>query len=276
MMRGEAKYVPPALTAGFVAFALAIILSLADIRLALIPLCLFVLLCLAAPFFPSRGFFLQVFSRGHTGRPVVSLTFDDGPEPETTRELLQILKKESVRAVFYVIGEKAARHRELIVEILEHGHDIGNHSFTHDPFVMLRPARKLHDEIASTQALLSRFGVLPLTFRPPVGITNPKLAAILARQGLYCVTFACRAFDRGNKNIGNMAARILKKVKPDDIIMLHDVSAHGVTDTKAFLNEVELILSGLKVRGLHIVPLAELLNREVMLKTGKNHGLQYP
>lgn len=267
MKRGEVRtgYIPPAAVTGFVAIALAVMLSFFSVCLAVIPLSVFVLLCAAAPFFPYRGFFLLINSRGHTGRPAVSLTFDDGPDPGTTLPLLQLLDRHAAKAAFFVTGEKAAKYGDLISAILAHGHDIGNHSYSHDPFLMLRCSEKLYLEIESTQVLLKRFGISTAAFRPPVGITNPRLAKVLFQQGLYCVTFTCRANDFGNRYIKGLSNSILNKVKPDDIILLHDIQPKVGTDTESFLREIDLIMSGLKSKGLQIVPLAELLGRPVMV-----------
>jgi peptidoglycan/xylan/chitin deacetylase (PgdA/CDA1 family) len=255
---------------GFVAIALAVMLAFFSVRLVIIPLSVFVLCCVAAPFFPSRGFFLSVNSRGHTGRPTVSLTFDDGPDPETTRPLLQLLDRHAATAAFFVTGEKAAKYGDLISEILAHGHDIGNHSYSHDPLLMLRCSEKLYREIESTQVLLRRFGISPAAFRPPVGITNPRLAKVLLQQGLYCVTFSCRAFDGGNRYLQGLSDKILRKVQPDDIILLHDVRPKSIKDAGYFLHEVDLILSGLEKRALRVIPLAELLGRPVMVRIKSN------
>jgi len=259
-------YVSPAAVTGVVAIALAFMMSLFHVVLAIIPLAVFVSLCVAAPFFPSRGFFLPVVSRGHTGKPLVSLTFDDGPDPLTTRPLLQLLARHTAQATFFVTGERAAEYGDLISDILEHGHEIGNHSYSHDPFLMLRRSDTLYREIESTQTLLKGFGISPVAFRPPVGITNPKLANVLLQQGLACVTFTCRAVDCGNRCISGLSGKILKKAKPDDIILLHDVRPKGSIDTEGFLHEIDLILSGLKNKGLQVVPLAELLGRPVMVR----------
>ncbi|MGD1152855.1 MAG: polysaccharide deacetylase family protein [Syntrophales bacterium] len=260
------RYVSPASVTGFVAIALAFILVLFDVPFAVIPLYIFLFLCLVAPFFVSRGFFLPVLSRGHTGRSVVSLTFDDGPDTMTTRPLLQLLDRHAAKAAFFVIGEKAAKYGDLISEILAHGHDIGNHSYSHDPLLMLRCSEKLYREIESTQVLLRRFGISPAAFRPPVGITNPGLAHVLSQQNLYCVTFNCRAFDGGNRYLQGLSDKILRKVQPDDIILLHDVRPKSIKDAGYFLHEVDLILSGLEKRALRVIPLAELLGRPVMVR----------
>lgn len=261
----KAGYISPAAVTGFVALALASVLFLFHAALVfLLPLVVFVLLCAAAPFFPSRGFFLRVVSRGHTGNELVSLTFDDGPDPETTRPLLQLLKRHNIKAAFFVTGERAARYGDLISEILAHGHDIGNHSYHHDPFLMLRGTKTLYREIESAQTLLRHFGICPAAFRPPVGITNPRLANVLMQLNLYCVTFTCRAFDAGNRNVRGLSGRILKKVKPDDIILLHDIRPRGEVSADGFLQEVDVILAGLKSKGLRVIPLVELIEKPVM------------
>jgi len=264
----RAGYVSPAAATGFVAIASALLLSLFRLELAVIPLACFVFLCMAAPFVPSRGFFLPVFSRGRTGKAAVSLTFDDGPDPLTTRPLLQLLGRHAVRAAFFVTGERAAKYGGLISDILEQGHEVGNHSYRHDPFLMLSPSERLYREIESTQILLKRFGIVPIAFRPPVGVTSPKLADVLLQQGLLCVTFSCRAFDAGNRCIRGLSGRILKKVNPDDIILLHDINPKRGMDIDVWLHEIEMILFGLKNKGLEIVPLAELLGESVMIGIG--------
>ena len=260
-------YVSPAVIAGIISLIIAALLLLLHGSLVFtIPLAVFIILCVVAPFFPTRGFFLRVVSRGSTGKNFVSLTFDDGPDPETTRPLLKLLDRSSIKATFFVTGERAVFYGDLISEILVHGHDIGNHSYHHDPFLMLRSTKTLLREIESTHTTLTRFHISPAAFRPPVGITNPRLDNVLKQLGLYCVTFTCRAFDAGNRNVRGLSGRILNKVKPDDIILLHDIRPGRDITTEDFLREVESILAGLKRMGLQVVPLRELIGKPVMLR----------
>jgi len=269
----EAECISPAMFTGFFAIVSALIMALFHVTLAVIPLSIFLCLCAVAPFFPSTSFFLPVISRGHTKRSVVSITFDDGPDPMTTRPLLQLLERHAAKAAFFVTGERALKYGNLISEILERGHDVANHSYSHDPFLMLRRSEKLYQEIASTQILLKRFGISPVAFRPPVGITNPKLAHILTQQGMSCINFSCRAFDMGNRRIYGLSGKILKKVKPDDIILLHDVAPKRGMAADKWLQEIDLILSGLKNKGLQVAPLGELLGRRIMTMINNNRDL---
>jgi peptidoglycan/xylan/chitin deacetylase (PgdA/CDA1 family) len=265
--RKRKGYISPAVIAGIISLIIAALLLLFHGSLVFtIPLAVFIIVCVVAPFFPTSGFFLRVVSRGRTGKNFVSLTFDDGPDPETTQPLLKLLNGSDTHATFFVTGERAVLYGDLISEILAHGHDIGNHSYHHDPFLMLRSTKTLFREIASTHTTLTRFHISPVAFRPPVGITNPRLDNVLKQLGLYCVTFTCRAFDAGNRNVRGLSGRILNKVKPDDIILLHDIRPGRDITTEDFLREVESILAGLKRMGLQVVPLTELIGKPVMLR----------
>lgn len=256
--------ISPAMITGLAAFILAPVLSVFQIQWAAIPLTLFVAVSLGASLCPTLSFFLPVVCRGKTGLPVVALTFDDGPDPQTTLPLLKLLDRYDVKAAFFVTGENVLRHGEVLSRILEGGHDIGNHSCHHDPLLMLRSSATLAREIESMQALLKRFGIAPVAFRPPVGVTNPKLGRILRKTGMYCLTFSCRAGDFGNRRLGGLSRRILGKVKADDIILLHDVLPGEKKAAALWLQEVELILSGLRCRGLRVIPLADLVGRPIM------------
>jgi peptidoglycan/xylan/chitin deacetylase (PgdA/CDA1 family) len=261
---GVQKFLSPAFLAGITALLSSGLLLLIRPVLVVIPLGLFILLCLVAPFLPGIGFFLPVISRRETDCLVAALTFDDGPDPDVTPRLLELLRRHDVPATFFVAGEKAGRHPGLIREILSRGHAIGNHTYHHDPLLMLRSREKLREEIARTQELLSAFAIRPLAFRPPVGITNSRLPGVLRELGLCCVTFSCRAFDRGNRRVARLAEIILGKVRPGDIILLHDVRPKGREGIEKWLAETERIVSGLKERGYRLLSLEELIGRPVV------------
>jgi peptidoglycan-N-acetylglucosamine deacetylase len=249
---------------GLLAFSAAILLGAVDLRLATVPLTLFLMLCAVAPFLPRAGFFFPVVSRGTTGRSMVALTFDDGPDPVTTPLLLSLLAAYGMPATFFVTGRRATQHPQLIRQIVAHGHTVGNHSFHHNPYRMFWQMALLAREIADTQAALSRLGIRPLTFRPPVGITTPAMGKVLAVNGLYAVNFSCRACDRGNRRIGHLSEKILSKVRSDDIILMHDSDAGTPQRVRQWIREVEKVLAGLKGKELKVVPLAELTGNPVM------------
>jgi len=254
----------PAERYGLMAISAAILLAFWQVRLAILPLALFVLACWAAPFCPRFGFFLPIVSRGDTGKRAVALTFDDGPDPRSTPHLLKLLRHSGVQAAFFVTGKKAARHPELIRAILRDGHAVGNHTYSHDNLVMFRTVGTIVREIESTQDVLGGFGITALAFRPPVGITGPRLRPALIKTGRYLVNFSCRAFDCGNRRIKGLSGKILKCAVPGSIILLHDTPPSPLTLLNNWVNEIEMILSGLKDRGLAVLPLAEIIGRPVM------------
>jgi peptidoglycan/xylan/chitin deacetylase (PgdA/CDA1 family) len=265
MNRGPSfrKSFSPMHIAGFAAFFVSGGLLFVREDLAAWPLVLFLLLCFTAPFIPRVGLFLPIISRGERAGKMVTLTFDDGPDPDVTPRLLDLLERHRLTATFFVTGQNAEHHPELIREILRRGHVIGNHSYRHDPLLMFRSSARLADEIARTQTVLALFGIRPRLFRPPVGITNPRLPKVLEELRMACITFSCRAPDFGNRRIGGLAEAILRKVRPGAIVLLHDVSPPG-GGVEAWFGEVEKIIETLRARGYDIVPLSGLIGRAVM------------
>ncbi len=242
--------------------AAALLLFFLRPSLAALPLVLFLLLCAGAPFLPGLSFYLPVISRGQRGIKAVALTFDDGPCPASTPLVLDLLARYQLPATFFLVGEKAARFPELVAEIRDHGHSIGNHSWKHDYFLMLRSRKTLRDDIQKTQKIIKKSGVEPLVFRPPVGITSPRLGEVLAAEGLITVTYSCRAFDRGNRNIHHFADKILRRLQPGDIIMLHDLPTYRKTDSDEWIKELEHLFAAL-AKDYDTVPLAEIIQRPV-------------
>jgi peptidoglycan/xylan/chitin deacetylase (PgdA/CDA1 family) len=249
---------------GLIALLLAVLLLSFDSWLAAVPLAGFLLLCLAAPFFPGFGFYLPVISRGTSGKKAVAVTFDDGPDPLTTRPLLKLLLAHQVKATFFMTGKKAATHRELVKEIVRHGHSVGNHSYHHSYRMLFKTCPSIVKDMEATQKVLRNIGVRPLAFRPPGGITSPRLGPALSKTGLYLVNFSCRPLDGGNRRVTNLAGKILKRVRPDDIILLHDGKPPTERLIPQWLNEIERLLEGLTARGFVVLPLSELIGKSVM------------
>ena len=219
----------------------------------------------AAPYFPGWAFFLPITTHGPRSRPELALTFDDGPDPRTLSSLLALLAEEGALATFFVVGRRAAAHPEAVRAILSAGHEIGNHSDTHDVFLATRGKARVRDEILGCERALKEHGVRPLAYRPPVGITSPPLGEVLRSLGLFCVAFSCRPLDFGNRRLSGLARRVLRRVRPGDIVLLHDALPAG-TRVEEWLSEIRAILAGLKERGLRPVALSALLGERVMEK----------
>ena len=273
MKKGASTSLSIAEKTGIAAFVLAGVLSVFwGAVWSILPLAGFIGLCLAAPFATRFGFFLPVICRGSRKKAWVSLTFDDGPDRVTTPLILDILQSYRVPATFFVTGKNVRSHPDLIARILAQGHTIGNHTYSHDPLIMLKSSRQLKGEIVNTQKILGSHGIRALVFRPPVGITSPKLGPVLSELGMRSVNFSCRAMDKGNRRVSGMASKILDRVRPGDIILLHDLPPRSeMPDNQAihqFLTELECILDGLESKNLSVVPLSELIGQPVMDSVG--------
>ncbi len=266
----------PAHLAGAAALSAAALLALIDPRLSAIPLALFLFACFAAPFFPRRGFYLPVISGGDPSRRAVALTFDDGPDPATTPPLLDLLAKKGVTAAFFLAGARAEAHPDLAARVIEVGHEIGNHSYRHDPFLMLRGTGRIREEILRGREAIAQLGVLTFAFRPPVGITNPRLGRPLVEAGSHCVNFSRRALDAGNRRITGLAGRITGSVRSGDIILLHDTAPPGEFDLDLWLGEVDRAIDGIREKGLGIIPLSELTGRPVSVAIDRAEGVPAP
>jgi peptidoglycan-N-acetylglucosamine deacetylase len=256
----------PAQVAGVIILAAAAVSFFINPKMAIALALFYIVLCIAASFFPETNFLGPVVSRGNTGGNFVALTFDDGPAQPVTRQILDLLDRYSAPATFFVTGVNAGQYPEIIKEIIDRGHTVGNHSFHHYPFLMLKSSRVIYQEILTAQEILRKMGIQTLAFRPPVGIVNPKLAPLLQKLKMYCITFSCRAADRGNRRVKDLSRKIMKKVTADDIILLHDVPPHRREDQEILLKEIENLLSGLKARGLKVVPLSTLIGKKIMIE----------
>jgi len=248
---------------GIIALLAALFFFLVHPLLAVIPLVIFLLFCLTAPFFPRSCFYLPVISRGKGEESGVCLTFDDGPSPSSTPVLLELLDRYGLVATFFVVGEKAEKYPEIIASIVSGGHTIGNHSWKHDSFLMLRSKRKLAKDIHRTQEVLTASGIRTHVFRPPAAVTGPRLGRVLAGEVLTAVTYSCRAMDRGNRNIRNLAAKILDRLRSGDIILLHDLVPPEEDQFDHWQRELDLLFADLQ-ENHNVVSLNEIIQQPVM------------
>jgi peptidoglycan/xylan/chitin deacetylase (PgdA/CDA1 family) len=260
----SSKQIVPAKALGIGAIGLSLLAALFHPLAAVLPLLLFLILCFTAPLLPGFSFFLPIICRGPSEKQAVALTFDDGPNPLSTPQLLDLLAGHRVTATFFVNGHRAKRFPDLIRRMVSRGHTIGNHTYSHDNLIMLKGAPSLKREIEKTQHVLHDLGVYPLAFRPPVGVTSPKLGPVLEQVGMYAVNFSRRAGDRGNRRIHDLSDRILGKLRAGDIIMLHDIPPRNGGTREEWLKEVDGTITGIRKKNLEIIPLADLIGRPVM------------
>ncbi len=159
------------------------------------------------------------------------LTIDDGPHPEHTPAILDILDRHQLKAIFFLIGERAARHPELVREIVARGHEIANHTQTHPAafFWALRPAA-LWREIAGCQETLTTIcpDHPPRFFRPPAGHHNVFTFVVSQALGLKMLMWDARGFDGVIQDVNFITQRIRRRLKPGCIVLIHEATPVAV------------------------------------------------
>ncbi len=203
-------------------------------------------------FVPGASGLARTFSCFGTERPEVWLTIDDGPDPDDTPRILDLLDRHDARATFFVIGHRAAQHRELVAEICRRGHEIGHHTHTHrtGTFWCASPARTRRELDAALPHLSLAGAARPSRFRPPVGIKNLFLGPALIERGLTCVAWNVRSFDSFSHDAEKTAARVLRQVRPGSIILMHEgPSLHASVRVTALARTLEQLAA----RGLRCV-----------------------
>ena len=217
-----------------------------------------------AVFDVSSSFWARTLWRAPVATKAVALTFDDGPDPEFTPRVLEILREREVTATFFCVGARVREHPALAKAIVEAGHTIGNHSDSHGMWINFSFKAKLAAEIAAcNEAIQQATGKTPSLYRAPHGFKNPSLGDALKAAGMVAVGWQVRGFDAVVNDAASIAQRIVEKAKPGGVILLHDgAGLQGSTDRKATLEALPVVIDGLKARGLEIAPLPQLLGVE--------------
>lgn len=199
-------------------------------------------------------------------RSVIALTIDDGPDPEVTPVVLDLLDRYQVKATFFCVGEKALLYPELCRSIMERGHAVENHSQRHRHYFAFLGPFKLKREIQAAQETLTAItGRRPLFFRAPAGLRNPMLDPVLAVLGLRLVTWTHRGFDTRTVDPATVIRRLQQNQRAGNILLLHDGncarSAAGVPIIVAVLPS---IIEAARDAGLHFVTLPDAFQAPVL------------
>ena len=194
-------------------------------------------------------------------RGEVALTFDDGPEPTLTPRVLDLLETRGVRATFFCIAEKAARHPELVREIARRGHAVENHSNAHEhTFAFLLLAGLRRDLSAAQATIAGLTGQPPRFFRPPMGFRNPLLDPVLHEMGLRLVSWTRRGYDTNRSDPAEVASLLERGLARGDILLLHDGHAAIAPNGEPVVLEVlPRLLDAIQARGLRPVTLDQAI-----------------
>ncbi|KLU64216.1 peptidoglycan-N-acetylglucosamine deacetylase [Desulfosporosinus acididurans] len=186
----------------------------------------------------------------HTQEKVVALTFDDGPDPIDTPQVLEILKEKEVRATFFVLGQAVKDNPRLLKRLANEGHEIGNHSYDHD-----YKQQRLLKEISQTDdEVYAATGIHTYFYRPPGGFLSKAQLESIKKNGHVVALWSVDSKDWRNPGVNQIVKNVMNNVFPGAIILMHDGGYHRTQTVKA----LGLIIDSLKREGYRIVTLSEL------------------
>jgi peptidoglycan-N-acetylglucosamine deacetylase len=189
-------------------------------------------------------------------RGEVSLTFDDGPDPEVTPQVLDMLDRYQAKASFFCVGAMAAAHSEIVKEIVRRGHSVENHSHHHSHVFALYGLTRLALEVESAQnAIAGITGQPPMFFRAPAGFRSPLLDLVLASRGLHYVSWTRRGFDALSRDPSRVLERLTRGLAAGDVLLLHDGTRIRTTNQPMVLTVLPQLLEKMAAKGLRSVSL---------------------
>jgi len=198
---------------------------------------------------------------GARSRQEVALTIDDGPDPEVTPRVLDLLDAAQARASFFCIGRRARAHPALCREIVARGHRVENHGDAHsNAFSLFGPGRMRADIAAAQSTLADITGQQPLFFRPTAGLRNPFLEPVLCALDLHLAAWTRRPYDTRDGRPDRVLHRLTRGLGPGDILLMHDGHA-AVTPAgrPVILDTLPVLLGTLRTQGLRTVTLQHAL-----------------
>ena len=204
---------------------------------------------------------LRRLPEASAARGEVSLTIDDGPDPEVTPAVLDLLDAAGARATFFCIASRAEAQPKLCREIVRRGHSVQNHSHRHSHTFSLLGMRGFAREITRAQDALAQItGQRPRFFRAPAGLRNPFLAPVLHALQLELVSWTRRGFDTARRDPADVLTRLTRGLRAGDILLLHDGHAARSASGKPVVLEVlPALLKRFESAGLRTVTLPEAL-----------------
>lgn len=179
----------------------------------------------------------------------VALTFDDGPHPQYTPEMLEVLREKNVKATFFLLGEEVEKHPEIVKKIHEEGHVIGNHSYKHEQLSKLTMEKACAQVNRTNDLIYNITGVYPSYLRPPFGDWHEKLDC---EANMVEVLWDVDPLDWSVQDHAKIVNKVLKNVKENDIILMHDGYETSVTAAKE-------IIDTLQKQGYEFVTVDEIL-----------------
>ncbi|GLX69450.1 YkoP family protein [Paenibacillus glycanilyticus] len=208
----------------------------------------------------SRVFGFRVFKRGRVASEI-ALTFDDGPDPEYTPQLLDLLARYQAKATFFVVGSHAEKHPELLRRMQDEGHVIGIHNYVHKTNWFMRPKTVRNQIELTSDVIREATGIRSAFYRPPWGIIN--MFDIAKRDRLQIILWSA-IFGDWNAKLGaeRLKQKMMQKMRPGEVLLLHDCGRTPGADPTAPANmliALEAYLEEATKRGFRFVGIAEMI-----------------
>ncbi|HVM89858.1 MAG TPA: polysaccharide deacetylase family protein [Puia sp.] len=174
-------------------------------------------------YFIEAGFYIRSVCSAKINKKAIAITFDDGPSEKFTSKILEVLKENNVQASFFCIGNRIKENENLLKKIHHEGHIIGNHSYSHHFWFDLFSAKKMLDDMQSTDIEVKKnIGLSPKLFRPPYGVTNPNVKKAILKGEYSSVGWNVRSMDTVAKDKNKLLQKLKTSIKPGAIILFHD------------------------------------------------------
>lgn len=211
-----------------------------------------------------RGFGLQVdyFTRGNPNLSYIALTFDDGPDPDYTPAILDILKEHDVKATFFLLGEHVRLYPQIAQRIVEEGHEIGNHSYSHRNLYRLNPLL-IEKEMDKAHSIIEEVtGERVYLFRPPRGLYDTNVEKLAKERGYTLVLWSLSSWDWAEISARSIEQRVLNHTRGGDVLLFHDsgsiIARHGGNRYNT-IKALPGIITGLKEEGYHFRTISEMM-----------------
>jgi peptidoglycan-N-acetylglucosamine deacetylase len=201
----------------------------------------------------NSNFYIRALCNSETNEKIIALTFDDGPHSEYTSRILKVLEEFKVPATFFVIGKNIPGNENIIKQIDQSGHTIGNHTYSHSFFIDFKSKSGFINELNQTSEIIYKIiGKRIKWFRPPYGVTTPNLARAAKELSYDIIGWNIRSMDTTDDSESIIIKRVQEQIKPGAVILFHDTSEKTVNVLKQTLNFA-------RENGFKIVSAEELL-----------------
>lgn len=198
----------------------------------------------------------QIYHKIQNDNMKIAITFDDGPHPRQTKEILDILDEYNIKATFFIIGVNADNYPDTLCEVVKRGHEIGNHTYSH-PHVSSINYNTLENEVAKCKnSIEGHTGITPKLFRPPEGLIDSDVKSISQNYGYNVILWSIDTRDWAHTSASKIIKNVTENISAGDIILMHDYIGTNSHTAEALRGFIPILLE----KGYKFVPISELID----------------